>query len=95
MPLRLTRREPLRTRVAASATNVVLAAQNLQRTYIEIHNDSLSALRICAGDPATLTDYNHFVPPGYVWWPEGSLYTGAIHGIWVTATGAAQVTEYI
>lgn len=95
--MRKTSREPLRNRVAAAATNTLLAAANPRRFYIEIHNDSSSELRICEGDPATLTDYTHPVPPGGVWWPDDALYDGVINGIWSSASpsGAAQVVEYI
>lgn len=78
-------------RVASSATNVTLLASNAARIKAIIYNESTQIVYVKYGATATATDYTVQIVPG------GTLvvdtYSGRIDGIWVSAQGAAQVTE--
>jgi hypothetical protein len=77
--------------VAASATSVQLLASNANRLGAVVHNDSTAVLRIALGFTASATAFTFrlqaqetvVLPP----------FTGAVNGIWETATGAARITE--
>lgn len=86
---------PIRDRVAASASSIQLAAARSNRAGITVHNDSAAGLYICEGATASAISYDLYIPPGGVWESDKPVYTGAINGIWTSATGAAQVTDRI
>lgn len=83
----------VRTSVAASTTSVVLLAANPNRKGVIIYNDSTSVLYIGYGSTAvsdsdftvqTAAETHHNVFSGFV---------GEIRAMWVTAEGAARITE--
>lgn len=83
--------------VGANADTALLAA-NAARKQAIIVNDSDAALYVKLGTGASLTSYSFFLPAqanGQKAQLELPLpvYTGAINGIWASATGNARVTE--
>jgi hypothetical protein len=83
------------TRVASSASAVELKAANRNRRGITIYNESTANLYIKCGQSATTSDYTVMVPPsGYVNFRGNPIYVGLITGVWATANGAAQITEF-
>lgn len=89
------------TTVASSATVVTLKALNLDRMGLMIYNSSTSRLFIKFGAAASLTDYSFVLAPldssavGDFWeHPQGYVYTGIVTGIWASANGSAQITEF-
>ncbi|HNP72988.1 MAG TPA: hypothetical protein PLO33_10805 [Kouleothrix sp.] len=83
-----------KTSVGASASSVTVLAANANRLGGVIYNDSTAILYLdCTGGTASSTSFSYFVAPGAtVEIPAG--YTGAITGIWSSATGNARVTEF-
>lgn len=81
--------------VSGSATSVTLLASNANRLGATIYNDSTAILYVnLAGNAASITNYTvQLVSGAYYELPTPHLYTGAITGIWASATGAARVTE--
>lgn len=81
------------TNVAGSATSVSLLAANTARRQVIIWNDSTALLYVKFGATASTTSFTfQVVGGGYLELPM-PVYTGAIDGIWVTATGSARITE--
>jgi hypothetical protein len=87
--------------VSGAATSTVLFAEvepNLAdiRTIV---NDSTAVLYVKFGATASATDYTAKLNPGaYYEFPrgkDGSIYTGVVHGIWASATGAARLTQAV
>ena len=85
----------VRTRVADSATDVLLLAANSARLQATIYNSSTVALYVGLGVAAVTTiDYTAIVfPNGFFVAPE--TFTGQIRGIWSSdpGTGSAHITE--
>ena len=81
--------------VAASASSVTVLAANTARKGAAVFNDSSFELSLMiATGAASATAFTYRLPAyGYYEIPFG--YTGAIAGIWSTASGSARVTEYI
>lgn len=88
---------PTLANVAASASSVTLLAANAARLGAAIVNDSTSILYVKFGSTASATSFTVCLAgsvagvPAYYEVPFG--YVGIITGIWVSATGAARVTE--
>jgi len=90
----ITASTPTLTNVSASATSVQLLAANASRLGATIFNDSTSVLYVKFGATASATSYTvQLQAYAYYELPTTAIYTGEIDGIWVTATGAARVTE--
>lgn len=80
-------------RVASSATVVTLQVTNANRRALKLYNESTAILYVKDGTAASIIDYSVQVGPGgYYEWPV-PIYQGIVTGLWVTANGAAQVTE--
>lgn len=79
--------------VAASATSVTILAANANRKGALIFNDSTSTLALAFASTASLTAFTVELPPNGLYEMPMPNYTGTIAGIWVSATGAARVTE--
>lgn len=83
--------------VTSSASNVVLLAANAARKPgSTIANDSTAILYVSLSGAASTTNYwvaidGKTTVPGIAVLPDG--FTGAVNGIWASATGAARVTE--
>jgi hypothetical protein len=79
--------------VAAAITTNTLLAANANRQGATIWNDSTSILYVRLGTfgASATTATVKMVPDAYYELPFD--YTGAVQGIWVTANGAARITE--
>lgn len=77
--------------VSGSASSVTLLAANTGRLKAIIFNDSASVLYVKFGTTASATDYTYKLLAGQTL--EETRYNGRMDGIWVSATGAARVTE--
>lgn len=81
------------TQVAGSATSVTVLASNTARRGAMVFNDSTAILFLAYAGTASATVHTVQIPPGGYWEAPVPVYTGALTGIWVTATGSARVTE--
>jgi hypothetical protein len=96
IPTSVAIRTPTTTSVASSATSVTVLAANANRSGISIANDSTSILRLSYATPATSANAFIVMQPGsFLWLDQQLMITGTIYGIWATANGTAQVTEYV
>ena len=96
IPTSVAIRTPTTTSVASSATSVTVLATNANRRGISIANDSTSILRLSYATPATSANAFIVMQPGsFLWLDQQLMITGTIYGIWATANGTAQVTEYV
>jgi hypothetical protein len=87
---------PTTTSVASSATSVTILSSNANRRGISIANDSTQVLRLSYSDPATIANAFIVMQPGsFLWLDQQLMITGTIYGIWASANGTAQVTEYV
>jgi hypothetical protein len=81
-----------RTSVAAAVVDTSILAANTNRLGATIYNDSTANLFLALGAAASTTDFTvKMVPDSYYEVPFN--YTGAIRGIWASATGNARVGE--
>ena len=81
------------TTVAASATSVSLLASNTARRQVLIVNDGNADLYIAFAATASVTAFSVLLPKNGEWASVLNSYTGAISGIWSSATGSARITE--
>lgn len=84
------------TSVASSASSVSLIAANTRRNGLSIQNTSTAILYVLlGGGTATATTAHSVQIPanGYYEVPYG--FTGAISGIWASANGQANLTEFL
>ena len=81
------------SRVAASASAVTLLAANADRVGVSVYNDSGARLYLKEGSGASATSFTVPLDPGDLYEFPLPIYVGLVSGIWVTATGAAQLTE--
>ena len=89
-------RTPTTTSVASSASSVTILASNANRRGISIANDSTQVLRLSYATPATTANAFIVMQPGsFLWLDQQLMITGTIYGIWASANGTAQVTEYV
>jgi len=83
---------PTVSTVAASLTSVSLLASNTARRSFVILNDSAFPLRLGRGTAATASSAI-LILPNQVYEAIQPCYTGAINGIWTSATGNARIEE--
>lgn len=89
-------RTPATTSVTSSATSVTLLAANASRRGVSIANDSTATLRLSFSSPATTSNAFIVLQPGsFLLLDQQLIVTNAIYGIWSSANGTAQVTEYV
>lgn len=89
-------RTPTTTSVASSSSSVTIINANANRRGISIANDSTQILRLSFNSPATTSNAFIVMQPGSFLLLDQQLIVGnAIYGIWVSANGTAQVTEYV
>ena len=81
--------------ITAATASTTLQAANSNRLGLVIYNDSTSVMYMKFGSTASSTSFTHQLQAGEVWElaTGGCRYTGIVTGIWVSATGAARVTE--
>ena len=76
--------------VSGSASSVSLLASNTARKKAKFYNDSSAILYLKEGTTASTTSFTtKLFPEGYY----ETTYSGAIDGIWSSATGAVRITE--
>lgn len=82
------------TSVSASASSVSLLSSNSSRKMATFYNDSTATLYLKLGTTASTTSYTvQLVAGAYYELPGNQVYTGAVDGIWASATGAVRITE--
>jgi len=96
LPTSVPARTPTTTSVASSATSVTILTANVNRKGFSISNISTSNLYLSFTNPATVTNSFIEVPAGAFLLLDQQLIIGnVIYGIWASANGTAQVTEYV
>lgn len=89
-------RTPTTTSVPSSASSVTVLAANSARRGISIHNQSTSTLYLSFSVTATIANsFMGMVPGSVLFLDQQLMVTNAITGIWSSANGTAQVTEYV
>jgi len=84
------------TSVASSASSVQLLAANPQRRGASIQNTSTAILYVrIGGGTADITTGHSVQMASNTYFEIPAGYTGAITGIWASANGSANMTEYI
>lgn len=84
------------TTVASSASSVAIATANTNRRGISVQNTSTAILYLLVGGtaPATATTNHSVQIPSNGYWEAPYGFTGALTGIWASANGSANITEY-
>jgi hypothetical protein len=96
LPTSVPVRVPTTTSVSSSATSVPILASNANRKGFSISNISTSKLYLSFTDPATTANCFIELPAGaFLLLDQQLIVSNAIYGIWASANGAAQVTEYV
>ena len=96
IPTGVAARTPTTTSVASSATSVTVLAANANRKGFSISNISTAKLYLSFSTPATTANCFIEVPSGAFLLLDQQLIMGsAIYGIWESANGAVQVTEFV
>lgn len=89
-------RTPTTTSVASSATSVTVLAANANRKGFSFSNISAAKLYLSFTNPATTANCFIEVPAGAFLLLDQQLIVGnAVYGIWASANGAVQVTEFV
>ena len=96
IPISVAARTPTTTSVASSASSVTIQASNANRKGLSVSNISTAKLYLSFTSPATTTNCFIEVPAGaFLLLDQQCIVTNAIYGIWASANGTAQVTEYV
>lgn len=84
------------TTVASSASSVSLISANIRRAGVTVQNTSTAILYILVGGgTATATTAHSVQVPSNGYWEAPYGFTGALSGIWASANGSANITEYL
>jgi len=95
-PTSVAARTPTTTSISSSATSVTILALNSSRRGFSVSNVSTAKLYLSFSTPATTTNAFIEVPSGgFLLLDQQLIVTNAIYGIWTSANGTAQVTEYV
>ena len=87
---------PTTTSVASTTASTTIIASNASRKGISVANDSTATLRLSFTNPATSTNSFIALPANsFILLDQQLIITNAIYGIWSSANGTAQVTEYV
>jgi len=87
---------PTTTSVPSSASSVAILASNANRRGVAINNQSTSRLYLSFSGTATVA--NSFIELGagaFILLDQQLIISSAITGIWSSANGTAQVTEFV
>lgn len=96
VPVSVPSRTATTTSVASSISSVTILAANVNRKGFSISNISTENLYLSFTSPATIANCFIEVPPGaFILLDQQLIVTSAIYGIWSSANGTAQVTEYV
>lgn len=89
-------RTPTTTSVASSASSTLILASNGSRKGFSISNVSSHKLYLSFTDPATVANcFIEMQGGAFLFFNHDCIVTNAIYGIWSSAGGTAQVTEYV
>ena len=89
-------RTPATTSVASSATSVTVLAANSARRGVSVANLSTAKLYLSFSTPATTANCFIEIPAGgFLLLDQQLIVTNALYGLWASANGTAQVTEYV
>ena len=95
-PVSVASRTPTTTSVSSSASSGLILALNSNRKGFSISNISTAKLYLSFSNPATVANCFIEIPAsGFLLLDQQLIVTNAIYGIWASANGAAQVTEYV
>jgi hypothetical protein len=96
LPTDVPLRTPTTTSVASSATSVSIIGANASRKGLSISNISTAKLYLSFSNPATTANCFVEIPAGaFLLFDQQMIVGNAIYGIWASANGTAQVTEYV
>jgi hypothetical protein len=96
LPTGVTTRTPTTTSVASSATSVTVLAANANRKGVSFSNISTAKLYLSFATPATTANCFIEVPAGaFLLLDQQLIVVSAIYGIWASANGTVQVTEFV
>ena len=86
---------PTTTRVLGSTSSQQLTSLNSQRRGLMISNISSSKLYLSFDSTATIANaFIEMAPGAFLLLDQQLIMTNAIYGIWTSANGAAQITEF-
>lgn len=89
-------RTPTTTSVASTVVSTLILASNVSRKGFSISNVSSSKLYLSFTNPATQTNcFIEMQGGAFLFFNHDCIVTNAIYGIWASANGTAQVTEYV
>jgi hypothetical protein len=89
-------RAPATTSIASNASSVPILAANTARKGVSISNISTSKLYLSFSNPATVANCFIEMQAGeFRLFDQQLIFGNTIYGIWASANGAAQVTEYV
>lgn len=89
-------RTPTTTSVASSATSVTVLASNGSRRGVSVANLSTAKLYLSFSAPATTANCFIEIPAGgFLLLDQQLIVTNALYGLWASANGTAQITEYV
>jgi hypothetical protein len=89
-------RTPTTTSITSSASSVTVLASNSNRRGISVSNQSTAKLYLSFTTPATIANSFIEMPAGsFLLLDHNLIVTNAIYGLWASANGTAQVTEYV
>ena len=95
-PVSVATRTPTTTSVSSSASSGLVLALNANRRGFSVSNISTAKLYLSFSNPATVANCFIEIPAGgFLLLDQQLIVTNAIYGIWASANGAAQVTEYV
>lgn len=95
-PTSVAARTPTTSSVASSATSVTILAANGSRKGFSVANLSTAKLYLSFSSPASIANCFIEIPAGaFLLLDQQLIVTSAIYGVWASANGTAQVTEFI
>ena len=89
-------RTPTTTSVSSTISSTLLLAANTNRRGLSIANDSTATLRLSFSNPATTANaFLVMAPNSFLMLDQQLIITNGIYGLWTSANGTAQITEFV
>lgn len=89
-------RTPTTTSVSSTTSSTLLLAANTNRRGLSIANDSTATLRLSFSNPATTANaFLVMAPNSFLMLDQQLIITNVIYGLWTSANGTAQITEFV
>lgn len=83
-----------RSVIPSTVSSVQFLPAHSGRKGFIVHNNSTSNLYLALGNPSSSADFTILLLPQDVY--ESKIrFTGAVHGVWASANGQAQITDFI